>query len=284
MKKGFGTSSFTVIISLSLVLFMLGVTVLIVLNTKKLSIYIKENIGFQVYLKDSITEQDIQLFQKDLAQMPFTKEVKYISKEDAAENLKKDLGEDFISFLGYNPLLSSIDIKLKSDFVNNDSLQKIERGLMEKPFVKEITYQKNLIDKINKNAKIIAMYLLLFGVLLAVVAIALINNTVRLAIYSQRFLIRTMYLVGATKFFIGKPFVIKNIIYGLLASVISCFMVMGLWYLSMQYIPQISSLQTSLMWAFTFGAVVLFGVVISSLSAWISVAYYLRLQSSDLYL
>ncbi|GIV26911.1 MAG: cell division protein FtsX [Bacteroidia bacterium] len=282
--KHFNPSSITVIISLSLVLFMLGITSMVLYNAQKLTLYVKENIGFQIYLKDSIPENNLNALQNELAQMPFTKEIKYISKESAADQLKKDLGEDFISFLGYNPLSSMIEIKLNADYANNDSLQKIERTLSDNPYIKEITYQKNLIDKINKNTRIIIMYLSLFAILLLVVAVALINNTIRLTIYSQRFLIRTMYLVGATKFFIGKPFIVKSVLQGLIASLVSSLMIVALWYISIEYIPQISVLQNTGMWLVTFASVLFSGILIAALSAWASVSYYLRLQYSDLYL
>lgn len=282
--KNFHPSSITVIISLSLVLFMLGLTSLLIYNAQKLTNSIKENIGFQIYLKDSIPDNILHDLQTELSQMPFTHNIQYISKEAAAEQLKKDLGEDFISFLGYNPLSASIDIKLNAEYANNDSLQKIERILADKPFVKEITYQKNLINKINRNTKIIVLYLIFFGLILIVIAVTLINNTIRLSIYSKRFLIRTMYLVGATKFFIGKPFVIKSIISGIIASFIAAFMITGIWYISIQYVPQITLLQSIWMWVITFSAVFVAGIIISGLSAWLSVSYYLRLQYSDLYL
>lgn len=282
--KNFTPSSITVIMSLSLVLFIIGTTTLILYCTQKLSIYIKENIGFQIYLKDSIPEAELTLLQEELAQMPFTKTIHYTSKESAAEQLKKELGEDFISFLGYNPLSSFIDIKLKADYANNDSLQKIERWLYHKPFVKQITYQKNLIDKINTNAKIIVLYLMIFGIFLLVVAITLINNTIRLSIYAQRFLIRTMYLVGATKFFIGKPFIIRSIVHGFIASLLSAIMIAGLWYISIQYIPQINILQDTWMWLITFSVILIAGILIAAISAWASVSYYLRLQQTDFYL
>ena len=282
--KNFNPSSITVIISLALVLCMLGLTTMILSNAHALSIQVKENIGFQIYLKDSIPENELIILQKELTQMPFTKSIQYTSKEAAAEQLKKDLGEDFISFLSYNPLSASIEIKLNADYANNDSLQKIERILTDKPFIKEVSYQKNLIDKINKNTKIIVFYLMLFGILLLIVAVTLINNTIRLSIYSQRFLIRTMYLVGATKFFIGKPFIIKSIIQGIIASFISALMVIGIWYLSVQYIPQISILQSTSMWIITLSTIFISGILIAALSAWASVYYYLRMQYSDLYL
>lgn len=282
--KNFSPSSVTVIISLSLVLLMLGLTSLLIYNARKLTINIKENIGFQIFLKDSIPDTELKLFQTELSQMPFTRSIRYISKEDAALQLKEDLGEDFISFLGYNPLSASINIKLNAEYANNDSLEKITRTLEDRPYIKEIVYQKNLVDKVNKNARIIILYLLFFGILLLIVAVTLINNTVRLSIYSQRFLIRTMYLVGATQFFIGKPFVIKSIIQGIIASVIGALMLTAIWYISIQYIPQLSLLQNTWMWVITFTVILFAGIFISAISTWFSVSYYLKLQHSDLYL
>lgn len=282
--RTFNPSSITVIISLSLVLFMLGLNSLLIYNAQKLTVSIKENIGFQIYLKDSISESSLRVLQTELSQMPFTKSIQYISKEEAAENLKKDLGEDFISFLGYNPLSASINVKLNAEYANNDSLQKIERLLIDKAPIKEVVYQKNLIDKINKNARIIVFYLLFFGILLLIVAITLINNTIRLSIYSKRFLIRTMYLVGATKFFISKPFVIRSVLQGIIASLIGTLMLTGIWYLSIQYIPQLALLQSIWMWVITFSVILVSGILISGISAWLSVAYYLRMQNADLYL
>ncbi|GAB4201451.1 MAG: permease-like cell division protein FtsX [Bacteroidia bacterium] len=282
--KSLSPSSFTVIVSLSLVLFMIGLTSLLIYNARQLSINIKENIGFQVFLKDSIPDDELKVLQTELSQMPFTKSIKYISKEEAAIQLKKDLGEDFISFLGYNPLSASIDIKLNADYANNDSLQKIQRVIADNRYVKEVVYQKNLIDKVNKNTQIVVMYILFFGVLLLIVAVSLINNTIRLAIYSKRFLIRTMYLVGATKFFIGKPFVINSIIQGIVAAFIGSLMIVGIWYLSIQYIPQLTLLQSMWMWIIVFSVIFVSGILISAISAWLSVSYYLRLQYSDLYL
>jgi cell division transport system permease protein len=282
--RSLSPSSFTVIVSLSLVLFMIGLTSLLIYNARRLSISIKENIGFQIFLKDSIPESDLRVLQTELSQMPFTKSIRYISKEEAAIQLKRDLGEDFISFLGYNPLSASIDIKLNADYANNDSLQKIERMIADKVYVKEIVYQKNLIDKINRNTQVVVMYILFFGILLLIVAVSLINNTIRLSIYSKRFLIRTMYLVGATKFFIGKPFVINSIIQGILAAFIGSLMIVGIWYLSIQYIPQLSLLQSWWMWIIVFSVTFVSGILISAISAWLSVSYYLRLQYSDLYL
>lgn len=278
------TSSVTVIISLALVLFMLGLLGLIVINANKLSSHIKENVGFQVVLKDTTTQVELDNLKQELSSSAFTKQVDYISKEQAAQKLQKDLGEDFISFLGYNPLLSSLDVKLNSDYANVDSLANFEKQIMQKHFVKEVIYHKDMIKQVNDNAKVISLYILVFSTLLLVVAIALINNTIRLSIYAKRFLIRTMYLVGATQSFIRKPFIFKGIRQGVIAGVLAGFLLAGFLVFSTRYIPDLLQLQDPNLLALLFGGVVLLGILISGLSAALSVSRYLRLKTDDLYL
>jgi len=278
------TSSVTVIISLALVLFMLGLLGLVVINANKLSSHIKENVGFQVVLKDTTTDAELDNLKQELSTSAFTKQVDYISKEQAAQKLQKDLGEDFISFLGYNPLLSSLDVKLNSDYANVDSLANFEKQIMQKHFVKEVIYHKDMIKQVNDNAKVISIYILVFSGLLLIVAIALINNTIRLSIYAKRFLIRTMYLVGATQGFIRKPFILKGIRQGVIAGVIAGFLLAGFLVFSTRYIPDLLQLQDPNLLALLFGGVVLLGVLISGLSAALSVSRYLRLKTDDLYI
>lgn len=277
------TSSLTVIISLALVLFMLGLLGLVVINAKKLSNHIKENIGFQIVLKDTTSDIELDALKQELSSSPFTKQLNYINKEQAAEKLKTELGEDFISFLGYNPLLSSLDVKLNSDFANVDSLAGFEKSIMQKHFVKEVIYHKDMIKQVNDNAKIISVYILLFSALLLVVAIALINNTIRLSIYAKRFLIRTMYLVGATQGFIRLPFILKGVKQGVIAGIVAGFLLAGFLVLSTRYIPDLLQLQDPNLLAVLFIGIVLLGVLISGLSAALSVRRYLRLKTDDLY-
>ena len=175
---------FSTIISLSLVLFVLGLLGLVVLNAKKLSDYVKENIGLSIILNDSIKEADLMLLRKQLDIAPFVNKATFVTKEQAAKSLQEDLGEDFVKFLGYNPLLSSFDIKLKAEYANNDSLAAIERSLLINNNIKEVYYQKSLVNVINENVKKIGIALLAFCILLSVISIALINNTIRLYIYS----------------------------------------------------------------------------------------------------
>lgn len=277
------TSSVTVIISLALVLFMLGLLGLVVINAKKLSNHIKENVGFQIVLKDTTTHAELDILKQELSSSPFTKKVDFISKDEAAKKLQKDLGEDFISFLGYNPLLSSLDVKLNSDYAQIDSLASFEKTIMQNHFVKEVIYHKDMIKQVNDNAKVISIYILVFSGLLLVVAIALINNTIRLSIYAKRFLIRTMYLVGATQGFIRKPFIFKGIRQGIIAGILAGFLLAGFLIFSTRYIPDLLQLQDPNLLAVLFGGIVLLGILISGLSAALSVSRYLRLKTDDLY-
>jgi cell division transport system permease protein len=270
------TSSVTVVISLALVLFMLGLLGLVVINAKKLSNHIKENVGFQVVLKDTTTQAELDILKQEISSSAFTKQVDYISKDEAAKKLQKDLGEDFITFLGYNPLLSSLDVKLNSDYANIDSLSSFEKQIMQKHFVKEVIYHKDMIKQVNDNAKVISLYILIFSGLLLVVAIALI-------IYAKRFLIRTMYLVGATQGFIRMPFILKGVRQGVIAGLLAGFLLAGFLVLSTNYIPDLLQLQDPNLLAVLFAGIVALGVLISGLSAALSVSRYLRLKTDDLY-
>ncbi len=282
-KKRLRTSGITVIISLSLVLFMLGALGLLVINANKLTVHFKENIGFQVYLKDTANSAQTDGLIQEISNATYAKSVTLISKEQAAQKLKADLGEDFVVFLGSNPLLNSLDVKLNANYVNTDTLQIVEKNLLQKPFVKEIVYQKDMIDSLNKNTKAIAFFILIFSGALLVVAIALINNTIRLSIYSQRFLIRTMYLVGATRSFISKPFIFKGVRQGIIAGVIAGALLAGFLILSTRFIPDLMQLQDENILVILFVSIVLIGVIISAFSALTSVLRYLKLKTSDLY-
>ena len=277
------SSQITVVISLALVLFMLGLLGLIVVNARQLSNHIKENVGFQIVLKDTTSQVELDLLKQEINSSPFTKQSDFISKDVAAKKLQKDLGEDFITFLGYNPLLSSIDVRLNSDYANIDSLANFEKQILQKHFVKEVIYHKDMIHQVNSNAKIISIYILVFSGLLLIIAIALINNTIRLSIYSKRFLIRTMYLVGATQGFIRTPFILKGVRQGLVAGILAGFLLAGFLFLSTSYIPDLLQLQNPNMLALLFICIMILGILISGLSAAVSVRKYLRLKTDDLY-
>jgi cell division transport system permease protein len=281
--KNLRTSGATVIISLSLVLFMLGALGLLIINANKLIVHFKENVGFQVYLKDTATAAQTDQLIQELNNASFSKNVALITKEQAAQKLKSDLGEDFVAFLGSNPLLNSLEVKLNADFANSDTLQLIEKDLLQKAFVKEVVYQKVMIDSLQKNTRAVAFFILIFSSALLIVAIALINNTIRLSIYSQRFLIRTMYLVGATRAFISKPFIFKGFRQGVIAGVIASLMLSGFLMLSARYIPDLLQLQDENILLILFTGIIVVGVIISAFSALLAVLRYLQLKSSDLH-
>lgn len=283
LSKRIKTSGITVIISLSLVLFMLGALGLLIINANKLTIHFKEDIGFQVYLKDTANSAQTDGLIQEISNSNYAKSVTLITKEKAAEKLKTDLGEDFVMFLGSNPLLNSLDVKLNANYVNADTLQIVEKNLMQKPFIKEIVYQKDMINSLNKNTKAVAFFILIFSGALLVVAIALINNTIRLSIYSQRFLIRTMYLVGATRAFISKPFIFKGVRQGIIAGVIAGALLAGFLVLSTRFIPDLMQLQDENILVILFISIILIGIIISAFSALLSVLRYLKLKTSDLY-
>lgn len=282
-ERKFVGSTITTIVSLSLVLFMLGLLGIIILNTNKLSDNLKENIGIQIILKDNAKEVDIQHLTKTLDASAYVKSTEFINKEDAAKRLQEDLGEDFIDFLGYNPLLPSVNIHLKAVYANTDSIAWIEQELLGSKLVKELVYQKSLVSMINENVKKIGLVILAFSSLLMVIAIALINNTIRLSIYSKRFLIKTMQLVGATQGFVSRPFVLKGIKHGVYGAVIAILMLVGVLYFAQKQLPELVELQDETMLATLFGLVIVVGIIISWISTALAVRKYLRLKSDELY-
>jgi cell division transport system permease protein len=282
-KRKIQSSTITTVISLSLVLFMLGLLGLLVLSAKKLSDHFKENIGFQIYLNDNAKEVDINKFQKTLDAKQYVKSTEFISKEKAMELYKQDVGEDFVQFIGYNPLPSSIDLRLSASYANADSINWIKKEIIENQVVKEFDYKESLVDLINSRVNTISLFFLLFTGLLMIIALALINNTIRLAIYSKRFLIRTMQLVGATSGFISRPFIFNGILQGIYGSIIAIGLLIGLIYLAMQEVPDLLVVLDSSLFLSLFGLVILMGIVISWASTSMAVRKYLRMKQSELY-
>ena len=271
------------IFSITLVLLMLGVLGLILVHAKNLSIYVKENIVLNIIVDEGAKEADVLAFQKELNANPAVKETVYVNKELAARNLTKDLGEDFVNFLGYNPLLSTVDVYLKADYANNKSIDALKAEIGKNPAVKEVIYQSSLIDMVNKNIKTIGLIILGFAAILLVISVALINNTIRLAIYSQRFLIKSMQLVGATKGFIRKPFILVAMLHGLIASIIAVIILLGLLYYAQKEIPEIVILRSYTEFGIVLLALLGVGIVITALSTSFAVGRYLRLKIYDLY-
>lgn len=277
------SSSLSSIISNSLVLFTIGVVMLLIFNAKKLSDYVKENIGFTVVLHDDVRDVEANFLRKTLDATPYIRSTEYISKEVAAKELQKELGEDFIGFLGYNPLSSSIEVRLKAQYANPDSIRKIEDELMAQRPVKEVFYQKSLVNLVNENVSRISAILLLFSGLLFFVALVLINNTIRLAVYSKRFLINTMKLVGATWGFIRSPFLIRSIWYGVYASFLACLLLSGVVYLVQSEFYEILNFEQVELLAILFGLVTALGVIINLVSTFFAVNKFLRLKTDELY-
>lgn len=282
-KRRLTGATFTTIVSLSLVLFMLGLLGIIILNTKKLADNVKENIGFQIILNESAKEVDIAKLQKTIDASQYARSTEFVNKDEAAVRLKDDLGEDFISFLGYNPLLSSIHVHLKAEYANADSLVWIEKEMLDTRLVKEVVYQKSLVSIINENVQKISFVILGFSALLMIIALALINNTIRLSIYSKRFIIKTMQLVGATQGFIRRPFVFTGIRHGVYGALIAIAMLIGVLYFTQKQLPELKELQDRNMLLTLFGIVIILGIVISWISTSLAVRKYLRLKTDDLY-
>ncbi|MCT4590198.1 MAG: permease-like cell division protein FtsX [Carboxylicivirga sp.] len=277
------SSYVTTTISISLVLFLLGVIGLVVLNAQRLSNYVKENIGFTIMIKDNAREAEVKRLEKLLSTSPFIKQTEYIDKDRAADELKEELGEDFVEFLGYNPLLSSIDVKLFAQYANPDSLVKVEEVIMEFPQVKEIIYQKNLIHLVHQNVRPIAIYLGLFSLMLLLIAITLINNTIRLSVYSKRFIIRTMQLVGATKGFIRRPILWGSILHGFVGAVIAITLLAGFIYLTSHELAGVVGFNNMDLILILFGIVIILGIFITYISTFFAVNKYLNLRTDDLY-
>lgn len=271
------------VISIALVLLMAGLLGLILVHAKNLSNYIKENIVLNVILYEDTEEADALKLEKALNDNPHVLNTEYISKELAARNLQQDLGEDFVEFLGYNPLSASIDVHLKAEYANQDSVQNFIKEVSANKIIKEMVYQESLLEMVNNNIRIIGLVILTFTVILLIIAVALINNTIRLSIYSQRFLIKSMQMVGATKGFIRRPFLGYGILHGLLGSIIAIVLLIMVLYFGQQQIPELILLQNYFEFAIIFAGVIAIGILISGLSTYFAVTKYLRLRMNDLY-
>ena len=271
-------------ISTTLVLLLLGLVVFFVLAAHNLSVYVKENISFSVLVSDDMKESDILKLQKRLDKEAFVKQTEYISKKQALREQTEAMGTDPAEFLGYNPFTASIEIKLNADYANSDSISWIEQKIMQNKKVMEINYpQKDLIDAVNDNIRNISLMLLGLAVILTFISFALINNTIRLAIYSKRFLIHTMKLVGASWAFIRRPFLRRNFWIGVLAAFIADSILWGAAYWLVSYEPELVKVITPEVMVLVSGAVLVFGVLITWLCALLSINKYLRMKASTLY-
>ena len=270
-------------ISTTLVLLLLGLVVFFVLAAHNLSIYVRENINFSVLISDDMKEADILKLQKRLDKEPFVKQTEYISKNQALKEQTEAMGTDPEEFLGYNPFTASIEIKLHSDYANSDSIAKIEKLIKKNTNIQEVLYQRELIDLVNENIRNISLVLLTLAVVLTLISFALINNTIRLAIYSKRFLIHTMKLVGASWGFIRRPFLRRNIWSGVLAGIMADAILMGAAYWLVSYEPELIRVITPEVMLLVSGSVLVFGIIITFLCAYLSINKYLRMKASTLY-
>lgn len=270
-------------ISTTLILLLLGLVVFFVLAAHNLSIYVRENINFSVLISDDMKEADILKLQKRLDKEPFVKQTEYISKKQALKEQTEAMGTDPEEFLGYNPFTASIEIKLHSDYANSDSIAKIEKLIKKNTNIQEVLYQRELIDLVNENIRNISLVLLTLAVVLTLISFALINNTIRLAIYSKRFLIHTMKLVGASWGFIRRPFLRRNIWSGVLAGIMADAILMGTAYWLVSYEPELIRVITPEVMLLVSGSVLVFGIIITFLCAYLSINKYLRMKASTLY-
>lgn len=284
-QRKINASYVTSVISITLVLFTLGFLGLFVLHAKSLSNYIKENIGFEIIMKDGVKEVDIVYLQKQLDINPGIKSTEYITKEEATQRLTNVLGEDFTGFIedDENPLLPSIDVRFNADWANNDSIMTMEKFVLENASVKEVYYQKSVVHLINKNIQKISLVLFGFSLLLLFIAVALINNTIRLSIYSKRFIIRSMQLVGATESFIIWPFFVIGITQGLISALIAMGILHGILLAAQQNIPELVLLSSINMLIYLNVFIIISGLLIAGLSTFFAVNKYLRMKTDALY-
>ena len=270
-------------ISTMLVLLLLGMVVFFVLSANNLSTYVRENISFTVLVSDDMKEPEVLKFQKKLNEKVYVKESVYISKEKALQEQTEAMGTDPAEFLGYNPFTASIEIKLNAAYANSDSIAWIEKEITSNKKVMEVSYPQDLLDSVNRNIRKVSMFLLGLAALLTLISFALINNTIRLAIYSKRFLIHTMKLVGASWGFIRRPFLIRNVWIGILAGIMADAILLGMAYMLVKYEPQLIEIITPSSLLVVMASVFVFGVVITWLCAYVSINKYLRMKASELY-
>jgi cell division transport system permease protein len=271
------------IIGVTLVLILLGVLGLFMINARNLSRYFKESIELQVFLRETVKDEQAILLKDSLAVMPFVKQIEYVSKDMAAERFKKENPEENFAILGYNPLDASIDITLYERYVHPDSLKMIEEHIKNRVAVRELNYPKTLVTQVLDKAQKIGLVLLVISIVMAIVVLFLIDNTIRLAMYSNRFLIKTMQMVGATRWFIAKPFDMRSIINGAVSAVLAIAALIALMYMAESALPELKAMRDYLMTSLLFLGLIAIGIVISLLSTHRAVMKYLKLKLDDLY-
>ncbi len=278
------SSYISTVVSITLVLFVLGLLGLIILQAQKLSEQLRERIIVSVFINDNASDGEITRLQSQLNSMPAVRETTFITRDEAAERLMNEIGEDFIEFLGYNPLSASVQISLLAGYANPDSMQVFEAEVRKHSIVSDVDYQKSLVHLVNENLRRIGAGLLAFSILLLIIAFALINNTIRLSVFSKRFLIKSMQLVGATQSFIRKPFIVQGVIQGVIGALIAISLLIATMYAAEQQIPEMAMLYDTQMLAILLAGVLILGIILSYISTFFAVRKYLKIKTDYLYL
>ena len=282
-KRRLISSYFSVVLSIALVLFLLGLLGMLVLNAKKVSDHFKEQVVVTIYLKQTAKEVEIKQLEKSLAMADYVKSTEYVTKEQAAEFLKAENGEDFMDFVGYNPLQNSIDVHLKADFVTSEHLEKISEEATSKNFVDEVTYDNDLVNLMNENVQKISFWVLVISGIFTIIAVLLINSSIRLSVYSKRFTIKTMQMVGATKQFIRRPFVWKSVRLGIIGAIIALIgMAIVLYYINKTF-PELGLVDSPALIVLLFAFVFALGIIITWISTHIATQRFLNLKTDQLY-
>ena len=282
-KRRLISSYFSVVISIALVLFLLGLLGMLVLNAKTISDSFKERVVMTIHLHDTAKQVEIDQLQKSLTLSEYVKETKYISKEDAASYMKGEYGEDFLDDVGYNPLKNSIDVNLKADYVTAQKLDSISDATLSKKFVEEVRYDKDLVAIMNSNVKRISFWVLILSGVFTLIAVLLINSSIRLAVYSKRFIIKTMQMVGATKQFIRRPFIWRSIRLGIIGSILALIgMAIVLYYIDKTF-PDLELLQNNLLLICLFVGIFFLGILITWISTYFATQRFLNLKTDQLY-
>ena len=282
-KRRLISSYFSVVLSIALVLFLLGLLGIILLNAKKVSDHFKEQVVVTIYLKENAKNIEIKQLEKSLAMSDYVKSTEYVSKEQAAEFMKAETGEDFMDFVGYNPLQNSIDVYLKADYVTSEHLDNISAEALNKKFVDEVSYDNDLVNLMNDNVKKISFWVLIISALFTVIAVLLINSSLRLSVYSKRFTIKTMQMVGATKQFIRRPFIWKSIRLGVIGATLALIgMAVVCFYLN-QTFPELELMNNVILIVLLFIVIFVLGIVITWISTHFATQRFLNLRTDELY-
>lgn len=283
VRKTQRTSQVSTVLSISLVLFMIGLLGLLLFHANRIAGYVKENIELTVMVSPEADSMEVQSLQSRIAGSPIVKSTTFTSRDQAAEQLKNELGEDFISFLGYNPLNASIDVRIKAEFADTTTINEFIASLRSSKAVAEINYQPSLVQEINRNLRVITLIMLGFSALLFIVSVALINNTIRLSLYARRLLIKSMLLVGATKGFIRQPFLLRSMLNGVLGGLIAVILLVVIVNVVIRRLPELAVIQDYTVMGIIGGALIVVGVLLSLFCTLFAVNKYLRLRSEELF-